>query len=62
MTSFDKASLIIKAAGKDKSNYQKYDKALKSLAAIERRSGNVALANFILEELSEALAVATETP
>lgn len=60
MTSIEKAKLIIRAAGKDKTNYQKYDKALRSIAAQERSTGDPEIARFISGELSEALAVATE--
>lgn len=60
MNNIDKAKLIIRAAEKDKKNYQKYDKALRAIAAQERKTGTAEAADFILQEMSEALVVATE--
>jgi hypothetical protein len=62
MSNLEKAKLIIRKAEKDKANYSLYNKALMTLASMERKSGDPEMADFILRELSEALVVATGTP
>lgn len=60
MNNLERAIRIVRKAEKDKKNYNKYDKALRALGALEKRSGSSDTAKFILEQLTEALVVATE--
>jgi hypothetical protein len=62
MTNLEKAKSIIRRAGEDKGNYSRYNKALMAVAALEKKDGDPEMARFIMEELSEALVVATEAP
>jgi hypothetical protein len=60
MNNIDKAILVVRKAGLDKSNYLKYSNILEELSKKERKSGRTKEADFIETELAEALAVATQ--
>ena len=59
MNNVDKGVALVTKAKSDKSNYLKYAKALERLAELERKSGRTKEANFIEQELGEALATIT---
>jgi len=58
MDSVKLAQAIVRKAKGDKSNVERYDKAITALAERERAMGNTEEADFISQQMMEALYVA----